>query len=234
MDIETILAAQRGDTDAVTAVITAMDRRVRALARRADRNLAEDLAQVGRMAVWECIRRFDGTTADRFAAYAWTSAKGAMSNARRELAYQGVTPDVMKLFESALRRTGGDVTAAERLVCSAEMEPWRLLPDTARAARMAHQGAVPLPMGSAGPERSEGPTTRSEATRRRVGYSLAMLSTRQRAVLKATYGISGNGAADDAETGQTLKLTHAQIASARHKARNRFAEVHASWLDVPA
>lgn len=66
---EQIVAAKDNDIDAVAAVIAETEALVTQRANdyakrggRIDRDLADDLAQAGRIRIWECLAKFEGDT----------------------------------------------------------------------------------------------------------------------------------------------------------------------------
>jgi DNA-directed RNA polymerase specialized sigma subunit len=120
---ETILRAQAGDSDALGAVLTACDPRLRAMARRVQKNddLEETLVQYGRMGVVKAVRTFQpgrGT----FWTFAHLHAKGSMidgyaaelglsSDARK--AYRKVLAAYQRLEEAYMRPPTSAAVAAE-------------------------------------------------------------------------------------------------------------------------
>ncbi|MER5638403.1 sigma factor [Kitasatospora sp. NPDC002227] len=143
-----IADAKNNEIDAVTAVVQATEERVMQLARhysetsrRVDAELMEDLAQVGRIAVWEGLSRFRGATVAEFFTFMDRTVKGAMSDARKEETRQGVSRSVAADFERALSLAGGDPYEAEYLVTTTEaMGARRMTAETAYAARLSYMG----------------------------------------------------------------------------------------------
>jgi RNA polymerase sigma factor (sigma-70 family) len=149
---EQISAAKANDLTAVTAVIEATEERVMQLARKyaangayVDDALVEDLAQVGRIAVWQAIGRFEGKDVAQFFTFIDRTLNGALSDERRTLTRSGVSPQAVKDFETALTVAAGDPYEAQRLVCTADvMGARKMSPELAYAARMAWQGATSI------------------------------------------------------------------------------------------
>jgi RNA polymerase sigma factor (sigma-70 family) len=221
---EQITAAQNNDLTAVTAVIEATEERVLQLARRyatngahVDESLAEDLAQEGRLAVWQAIARFEGTDVAQFFTFIDRTVRGTLSNERRAQTRTGVNQQAVKDFETALVAAKGFPYDAERLACSAEvMGARKMSPEMAYAARLAWQGLDSLDrpiLGSGGaydsdrtatvgelipseigiPEElmttQDVETARQRATRDAVRATLARMGRNQAGVLQRDYGI---------------------------------------------
>jgi RNA polymerase sigma factor (sigma-70 family) len=155
-----IADAKAKDIDAVTAVVRATEERVLQLAAKYattggkfDRDLSEDLAQQGRIAVWESINRFAGTDVAQFFTFIDKTLKGLMSDARRAETRQGVSAATAARFERALSKADGDKYKAEELVAQEDvMGKHKLSPEMAYAARLAYEGVEYLnaPMWCAG------------------------------------------------------------------------------------
>ena len=153
--------AQNNDLAAITAVVQATEDRVTYLARHyattgrhTDNELAEDLSQTGRIAVWESLNRFQGDSVAQFFGFIDKTLKGVMADARKVETRQGVSRSVAADFEYALKMAAGDAYGAERLVSDAGvMGKRRMSPEMAYAARLAYQGLealdAPIP-GSGG------------------------------------------------------------------------------------
>ncbi|MET9602565.1 MULTISPECIES: sigma factor [Streptomyces] len=252
-------AAKANDIAAVTAVVEATEDRVNQLARkyatgrgRTDATLAEDLAQTGRIAVWECLSRFSGTTVAEFFAYVDRTLKGVMSDTRKEETRPGVSRSVAAAFESALSQAGGDPYEAERLAVLPEvLGDRRLCAETAYAARLSWQGVEYLdaPLGqSEGAEtftladalasKAEVPADllepsdfereRRNQTSVRVRRILARMGGHQETVLMALTGIvpvSYYGAEHDDELSADYGIPRSQVRIIRSKAKVRFAEL---------
>ncbi|MFZ3597615.1 sigma-70 family RNA polymerase sigma factor [Streptomyces sp. BH104] len=213
-------AALDGDSAAITGILWALDRLIRARARRISRVHAEDLYQEGREALWLCLRRFDGETPQHFVAYAVKTVTGAMMDAHCAMRYPGNSVDEAKLWRSAYKHAKGNADEAERLMCSGELA-WRMSPATAKAVRSAASLAEPLPEDltqEAPAEPSEGGTERSSG---RAAWMLLTLPDQQRAVLEMTYGIGEYGRMADSEIAASLGIPKGHVASARSKALKR-------------
>lgn len=165
---EQIAAAKGGDLTATTAVIRATEERVLQLARRhattggyTDNDLAEDLAQIGRIAVWECLERFEAPyDVAMFFVFMDSTVSGTLSNARRSTQRQGVTQQAAKDFETALRLSGGEPYEAEKFAATDGMGARKMSPEMAYAARMSWQGLdyldAPYQPGNGSGERAGG------------------------------------------------------------------------------
>ncbi|WP_172385196.1 sigma factor [Streptomyces sp. MNP-20] len=254
-----ISAAQTNDLEAVTAVVEATEERVQQLARkyatgsgRTDPSLTEDLAQTGRIAVWECLGRFNGDTVAEFFTYVDRTLKGAMSDTRKVQTRQGVSRSVAAVFETALSLAGGEPYEAERLAADPEaMGDRRLSPATAYAARLSWQGVeyldAPLGAGEAGEtftladrlaaqedvpadllEPGDFERERRKQTSIRVRRTLARMSWDQGTVLMALTGIapvSYYGADHDDQLAADHGIPRSMVRVTRSKAKDRFAEI---------
>ena len=252
-----IARARANDLDAITAVIHATERRVYQHARRhayrkgtLDASLAEELRQVGRIAVWKALESFRGRTVAEFFVYMDRSVSGTISNARIQEIRQGVSRSAAADFEAALSRAGGNPYKAERLAADpGVMGPRTLSPEMAYAARLAWEGPHSLDDAITTNEGSQalvdvlassypGPgdpddlddlaERRARALHRRVHATLARLNSEQRDVLKGTYGITpmpqydaGSDLADD------LGLPRHRIHDIRRAGKRRFRRL---WL----
>ncbi|MFC9651443.1 sigma factor [Streptomyces sp. NPDC056937] len=257
-----IADAKANDLEAVTAVVAATEERVQQLARRyatgsgrTDQDLVEDLAQIGRIAVWESLARFNGKTVAEFFTFIDRTLKGTMSDERKEATRQGVSRAVAADFERALSLASGDAYEAEFLVTTTEaMGARKMSPEMAYAARLSYQGLEYLdaPMGS-GPDTGEAMTladtladetgvpadllepsdyekARRKGTSVKVRKVLSRLGEHQRIVLMALTGIvpvDFYGTERDGELSAAYGIPREQIRVSRNKGKDRFAEL---WL----
>ncbi|OKI00160.1 hypothetical protein A6A06_23635 [Streptomyces sp. CB02923] len=253
-----IFAAQDNELDAVTAVVKATEERVKQLAwkyatggGRTDHTLAEDLAQTGRIAVWECLGRFRGTTVAEFFTFVDRTLKGVMSDTRKEETRHGVSRSVAAAFERALSLAGGDPYEAEWLATTKEaMGDRRLSADTAYAARLSYQGLEYLDAPLAQSETGESVTLadtlaaevevpadllepndyareRSKRTGLKVRKTLNRLGEQQRTVLMGLTGIipvDHYGTEQDEELSRDHGIPLHQVRIVRSKGKDRFAE----------
>ncbi|MGW1839827.1 sigma-70 family RNA polymerase sigma factor [Streptomyces sp. NPDC002067] len=221
-----IESAKSGDLDAVSAIIRETEALISSRARHYagshvenGNSLAEELAQAGRISVWQCVEKFDGDSPQAFMAYMDRHLRTAMLDALRAETRPGVSPRTAKDFEAALSLAGGDPFEAERIAASEELGDRKMRPETAYAARISWHGLdylerplVPEFTGDGAP--LAGPRTLAEMIERETGTpaelvtsadiashrrtvirdqvhrALGALSERQRHVLKAGYGIS--------------------------------------------
>lgn len=254
-----IAAAKDNELEAVAAVIAETEALVKAKARRyagsADENgnsLAEDLAQVGRIAVWQSLAKFEGDTPAAFMAYIEKALHTAMSEVRRAETRRGVSEYTAADFEKALTLAGGDPYEAERIAVSDDMGDRKMSRERAYAARLSWLGLDYLDRPVATEdgesftlaekiERETGTpaeliTAADIASHRRtvirdqVHRTLGLLSERQRHVLKAGFGISPvalyQPGADDGELAADMGATRYQVQQARTKGSKRFAELY--------
>lgn len=263
---EMISAAKANDISAITAVIAETEplisRRANDYATRAggsiDRDLTEDLAQAGRIRLWESIAKFQGCAPREFMAYIDKALHSAMTEQRHEIKRPGVSAAAAKDFEQALTLAGGDPYAAARVASTDEMGPRKMSPGRAHAALLAWLGVDsldrPANEGLYGSEITLGDVvaavaevpadlldprdyemTRRTVVRGQVHRTLGLLGERQRHVLKASHGISP--ASDyserpDAELAADMGVTAKQIKEARSKGGKRFAALYAAGARV--
>ncbi|WP_405398465.1 hypothetical protein [Streptomyces microflavus] len=152
--LSTVRAAQANDLEATATVIEATASRVAVLARKAARRMADsgprhddyrdEFEQMGRIAVWEALTRFDENVTTDFLGFAYTTVETMLLNATRSERNQGVDADAAKTFLSMLDRAGGDPFLAEKLSQTVPPAGRRLSADRAHAARLAYQGADSL------------------------------------------------------------------------------------------
>ncbi|MFD9629812.1 sigma-70 family RNA polymerase sigma factor [Streptomyces violascens] len=255
-----ISAAKTNDIDAVAAIIRETEDLVCARARRLgstqghlDTDLMEDLAQVGRIAVWESIATFTGAEPAQFMAHLDQALTRAMADERREATRPGVGPHTAKVFEAALRLAGGDPYEAERLAVTGVREKDRLSRDLARAARLSWMGIDSLDgpydvsrlgegvtLGDVIAQELDLPadlvdsrdimTHRRTVIRNQVHRALGALSERQRHVLKAGFGVHPvaeyRPGVDDDELAGDMGATRYQVQQARTKGAKRFSELY--------
>ncbi len=252
--------AKANDLEAVSSVIRETEDLIKARARRfaavgshTDTDLVEDLEQVGRIAVWQAIGDFAGDDPAQFMAHLDRSLIRAMADARREATRPGVSVYTAKRWERALCLAAGDPYEAEKIAVSETMGDERLSPDLASAARLSWLGVDSLDrtfnVRLTGPDVTLGDVIAGEcempadlvdavdvaAHRRRVvreqvHRALALLSERQRHVVKAAHGIAPvpqyRPGLDDAELAHELDVTPYQVQQARTKGQKRFSELY--------
>ncbi|MFE7467437.1 sigma factor [Streptomyces sp. NPDC057499] len=251
--------AKNNDLDAVSSVIRETEELVKARAFRfattaghTDTDLVEDLAQVGRIAVWESLGEFDGDDPAQFMAHIDRSITRAMADTRRETTRPGVSIYTAKRFEMALCEAAGDPYEAEKIAASEEKGTDRLTPDLARAARLSWLGLDsldrPYGRGDFGSNYTLGDAIAQEmgvpadlvnsadiashrrrVIREQVHRSLGLLSERQRHVLKADHGIAPvehYGDQPDAVLADDMGVTAEQVKQARKYGKKRFEELY--------
>ncbi|WP_161624876.1 sigma factor [Streptomyces spectabilis] len=254
-----IADAKNNNLDAVSSVIRETEELVKARARRfattaghTDTDLVEDLAQVGRIAVWEAIGDFAGDDPAQFVAHLDRSLTRAMADARREVTRPGVSIYTAKRFEMALCQAAGDPYDAEKIAASDEMGTDKLTPDLARAARLSWLGLDsldrPYNRGNFGSDYTLGDAIAQEmgvpvdlvdsadiashrrrVIREQVHRTLGLLSERQRHVLKADHGVApvGHyGDQPDAVLAEDMGVTADQVKQARKYGKKRFGELY--------
>lgn len=254
-----IADAKSNDLNAVSSVIQETEDLVKARARRfattsghTDTDLVEDLAQVGRIAVWEAISEFAGDDPAQFMAHIDRSITRAMADTRREATRPGVSVYTAKRFEAALCQAAGDPYEAEKIAASEERGSDKLTPDLARAARLSWLGLDSLDRPFNGARHGDNYTLgdaiaqemgvpadlvdsadiashRRRVIRDQVHRSLGLLSDRQRHVLKADHGIApvGHyGDQPDAVLADDMGVTPDQLKQARKNGKNRFSELY--------
>ncbi|MGW6313799.1 hypothetical protein [Streptomyces sp. NPDC055099] len=250
-----IAAAQNNDIAAVTAVIEATEERVTQLARRyattggrTDADLMDDLAQVGRVAVWEGLSRFTGSSVAEFFTFMDRTVSGKLSDERKTVTRQGVTRSIAAEFEKALSMAAGDPYEAERLCTLTEvLGKYRMTPETAYAARISWQGAEYLdaPVGEnenatvadtltdnyalARAEANDELSARQRENKRRVHETLDLLAPEQEALLSAEFGIGDFpciGAGDHRGLAEVSGVAYTAVESVRDEARKNFKTLY--------
>jgi DNA-directed RNA polymerase specialized sigma24 family protein len=260
LSMEQIADAKANDLSAVTAVIEATEERVQQLAYRhasiggrIDQDLREDLAQIGRMNVWEAIKRFEGTTVAEFFVFIDSTVDGQMSNERKRDTRQGVSRDTAARFEIALSAAEGDAYKAEKLAQTTEVMGRRpMSADRAYAARLAYQGVQYLDAPATGDsgegfstfgemladvvgvpvdllEPSDFEKARRRETRDKVHATLDRMGFQARTVLKGMTGIDPvgfYGTEHDEELAADFGIPRDRIRTIRSLGRKRFAELY--------
>jgi RNA polymerase sigma factor (sigma-70 family) len=250
-----IAAAQNNDLEAVTAVIEATEERVVQLARRyattggrTDTDLMDDLSQVGRVAVWQGLSRFKGSSVAEFFTFMDRTVSGMLADERKVQTRQGVSRSIAAEFEKALSMAAGDPYEAERLCTLTEvMGTKRMTAETAYAARISWQGAEYLdaPVGEnenatvadtlsdnyalARLEANDELSERQRENKRRVHETLDLLPTEQEAVLSAEYGIGDFpciGADDHRGLAEVSGVAYTALESVRDEARKNFKTLY--------
>ncbi|MDH6108843.1 RNA polymerase sigma factor (sigma-70 family) [Kitasatospora sp. MAP12-15] len=258
---ETLTAAKSNNLGAITTVIEETEPLVMAAALRhatisgrVDEELRKDLAQTGRLAVWEGIGRWEGSGTVSFLAFIERTVHGAIMDARWAETRSGVGRRPAKDFQTALRIAGGDPYKAQKVATQAEhMGADKMSPETAYAARMAWQGVASLDLpipgqnGSSTPETvgsllpstvgipedliqaSDIVTARQRVIRESVHRALDIIPKRRRFVLKATFGIDPvplYGADCDGDIAAELGITKLSVQQARSRAMKQFEDVY--------
>ncbi|BAU83106.1 hypothetical protein SLA_2173 [Streptomyces laurentii] len=254
-----ISAAKSNDLGAVEAVIRETESLVRNLAvfyagssDKYGNELVEDLAQVGRVTVWESLSKFEGAAPGAFMLFIRKALHTAMSECRRRETSPGVSARAAKDFEEALTRASGDPYDAERIAASDAMGDRKMSPEHAYAARLswlgldyldrsaANEGGEPLTLADKIERESGVPAElitpadiashRRTMIRTQVHRVLGLLSERQRHVLKAGFGVSPvpqyRPGADDDELAADMGCTRYQVQQARTKGSRRFGELY--------
>ncbi|MEU3686962.1 hypothetical protein [Streptomyces narbonensis] len=156
LTMDQVRAAQDNDIAATTAVIEATESRVVRLAEKAARrmsnggdtymNMRDEFEQVGRIAVWESVSRFNGDTVDSFFGFIYSTVEAALLDAVRDERNGGAGADhnAVKTFASMLEMADGDVFLAEKLAQTVPPAGQRLSADRANAARLSWQGSSSL------------------------------------------------------------------------------------------
>lgn len=256
-----IAAAKDNDMDAITAIVQATEDRVTYHAHQyattggiTNRELEEDLAQEGRIAVWDCLKRFKGASVAQFFTYMDRTVKGAMSDARKVATRQGVSRAVAADFEHALSLADHDPYEAEVLATTAEvMGKRRMTEEMAHAARLSYMGLdyldAPMPESDSGEYETLGDTIAaktgipedllesrdfaSERTRQiteRVHRVLNKMGDQQRVVLMALTGIDPvgeYGTDNDDALSADYDIPRQRVKVIRLKGKDRFAALYA-------
>lgn len=152
LTMEQIIAAQNNDLDAIEAVVAAMESRIQivanAEARRLQRDAAyfsDEFAQEARIAVWEALPRYTGTTVDDFFGFMHRTVCGVLKESASAERNPGADRDALKVFASWVKRCDGDAAMAEKMCQTVPPEGGRRLGrDRAHAARLAWQATESL------------------------------------------------------------------------------------------
>ncbi|MGW1859339.1 sigma-70 family RNA polymerase sigma factor [Streptomyces collinus] len=262
-------AADKTAADHLTAFAAVMDafgQRIGQLANKYSTNgtrnhdLAEELEQEGRIAVWQCIERFQGESVAQFFTYVDRTLKGVMDDKRRTETRQGVSEDTARRFEQCLTVCAGDPYEAEREATRPDgcLGKWRLSADMAYAARLAWLGSAYLDAPSKGEHGDDMPTLadrlsrdgflsvsvdladpsdvergRRAAIKAAVHATLARMGRQQRYVLSADYGIDPVAPLDnDREIAEALEVAETRITVIRWKGKERFRELYLKGENV--
>ncbi|MFJ4796965.1 sigma factor [Kitasatospora purpeofusca] len=251
-----ISGARNNNLGDITAVLAAMDHRIQwhadhyaSTGGRVDRDLADDLAQDARFALWRAIERFEGTEVPQFFSFADRTIAGALADKRREMTRQGASRQAAKDFETALTMSGGDPYEAERFCVDPPAGFRRLSPESAWAARMAWQGLryLDAPTGTDGTtlgdviadsvgvptdlvDQADVDRHRRNAVRDAVHFTLTKMGPMQGYILRADFGIApvplyGPDVPDE-ELAADMGVTERQVRQGRYLGRRRFAELY--------
>ncbi|MFE9569220.1 sigma-70 family RNA polymerase sigma factor [Streptomyces sp. NPDC006692] len=255
---ELISAAKENDLAAISALISETEAFVLSRAiyhatskGRLDHALAEDLAQVGRVSIWESLSSFEGTERGEFLNYIDRVLHSAMTEHRRSVTREGVSTTTAKDFERAIELAAGDPYEASRIAATDAMGPRKMTRDRAYAALLSWLGTDSLdrPLNDSYGEAitladvistecgvpadlldaHDYETARRKTVRDQVHRVLGKLSDRQRHVLKADHGIApvGHyGDEPDSVLADDMGVTPYQVKQARVKGKNRFSELY--------
>ncbi|WP_330174529.1 hypothetical protein [Streptomyces sp. NBC_01498] len=205
----------------------------------------EEFEQIGRIAVWEALGRFDESVTGDFLGFAYTTVEATLLNSTRAERNRGADPDAAKTFLSMLRMAGDDPYLAERLAQTVPPAGRRLSADRAHAARLAYQGAESLdaPLPGAGTDEAWEPAapafgvpdeliTSDDVAReeRRIKCAVVQgildtMGDGQAHVLRATYGIDPvpfYGNTNEEELAADLGTTAKAVREARSKGLKSF------------
>jgi RNA polymerase sigma factor (sigma-70 family) len=248
--VEQIRAAADNDLNAITEVLAELEPRIGQLAYKHSTNadMAEDMAQIGRIRAWKCLETFQGSTVGEFFAYVDKYVSGDMSAHRRTETRQGVSPSTASRFERCLSECGGDPYAAEREATRTDGVLGReaLSQDMANAARLSWQGSAYLDAPATADgislgdlladtlgvpvdllEAADIDRERRRVIRDQVHATLARMGRQQAFVLRATYGIEPVPHMErDSEIAESLGILDSRVTVIRHKAKARFRELY--------
>ncbi|QPB09796.1 DNA-directed RNA polymerase subunit alpha [Streptomyces phage Shady] len=252
LSFETITAAQGNDIAATAEIITAMEKRIANIAFKmgASADQRDEFTQVGRIAVWEGLARFNGEDVDSFYAFMHRTIDGKIRDAAHDERVAGATGadhEAAKVFAAMLKESNGDLDVAERLCCTLPPKGRRLSPERAYAARTAWEGAVSLDMPTGDEDGfsladtlatdygvpddlvESGDIARGDRDRKikTVRAVIDSMGAKQAHVLKATYGIDpvaclGTGAEADAELAAELDMQPKAVKTVRRQAHLSF------------
>lgn len=165
LTIDTLRAAQSAELlsdrlSAQAAVIEATESRIDVLATQAARRMAphggvrfadyrDEFTQVGRIAVWDLVARFNDDTPESFFRLAYRTIEDTLKDAVRSErnGASGADPDAVKTFAAMVEVADGDLYEAAKLAQTLPPKGRRLSATRAEAARLAWQGAVSIDKG---------------------------------------------------------------------------------------
>jgi RNA polymerase sigma factor (sigma-70 family) len=214
LTLDTIRAAQGNDLNATTDVIKATESRVMALANRAASRMrdgsrraldhVEEFAQIGRVAVWESLSRFEGDSVDSFYGFVYATVERRLLDAVREERTPGADSDALKVFLSMLPLADNDGHLAEKMSQTVPPKGRRLSADRANAARLAWQGTDSLDAFTPG-DPDEGTDSIADTLASALGIPEDLLtsadftadeSRRKHAIVNAILDLMGQGQRD--------------------------------------
>ncbi|MFE7315159.1 sigma-70 family RNA polymerase sigma factor [Streptomyces sp. NPDC057555] len=261
-----IAAAKSNDAEAVSHVVRETDERVTQLARRyattggcTDYALMDDLAQTGRLELWQAIARFEGESVAQFFTFIDRTLNGVMSNERRAQTRHGVSEAIAKEFEKALTMAHGDPYEAEHIAADAEyMGKRRMTEEMAYAARLSWQGldsldarattgdedettvadrllsTIGLPEDLIEPQDVE--TARQRETRRNVHAALDKMGKKSADILRGTYGVAPApmtfGNENEDLLADWVGMDRRLLRQNRAKAKTRFRDMYLKGANV--
>lgn len=164
LSLETIREAAAGSEHSAEQVLNAMEGRIKGIAHTEARRMAsgdvaawaDEFTQVGRIAVWDCLSRFNGDTVDAFFAFAYRTAVTAVAESARSERNPGADPDAVKCFAYWMKQTDGDAFLAEKLAQRVSDPCGRKLGrDRANAARLSWQTTLSMDVTFSGEQTSE-------------------------------------------------------------------------------
>ncbi|MEU7200245.1 sigma-70 family RNA polymerase sigma factor [Streptomyces sp. NPDC045470] len=148
-----IRAAQKGDDEAKAQVIASLEGLIYTLATKRMASVPalsagytdrlEDLRQEGRLAVLECLQRYDANGGAKFSTYAHKRITEALAEEANDLGSATVSPAAVSTFKAALGQVGGDWEAAEFLVTVID-SCHRMSAAKAHTVRLVLEGVVSL------------------------------------------------------------------------------------------
>ncbi|MFB7643907.1 sigma-70 family RNA polymerase sigma factor [Streptomyces sp. NPDC056084] len=149
LDAALICAAQKGDTEAKAQVIAALDGLIYTLAQKRMASIPalsagytdklDDLRQEGRLAVLECLERYNPNGGAKFSTYAHKRIAEALGEAAHDHGGATVSPAALATFRAALGTVAGDWEAAEFLVTVIDSSH-RMTPAKAHTVRLVLEG----------------------------------------------------------------------------------------------
>lgn len=265
--MDDITAAQSNDMGAITRVCGHVEQTVLNLARNIHAKGSsveiDDLAQEGRLAVWQALPRFTADTVDAFTGFAYRTALTAMRGHAQADRFSGVSQFTADVYAAMVKKSNGDHEVARELSQTLPPKGQRLSRNAAWAAysafntepafilnesggseqaldRLSQTHGVPDDLVTAEDKTRDARSERGTIVRAVLDSMTDLMNE----VLRGTYGIERPEIADIDELADALGLDREAVRRARSKGHTSFAkryigvvatsEAHAAQLTADA